>query len=571
MIASAMDTDRRPQQPANPAPELPPQWQRRRLRRWLAELPVADLHRTAHLLHAALIQLRQSKLPPAKRFACIELLRPHVKYTVEGLQPHIVSAEFPLPRNATATVTLVQALLRETARCYHTFSLEKLQGEKTLNLRTLAIAIARSLHYSGLLLMESYATFQDPPPGLWRRIHTLYQLADSEQLTERNVEEPESPNGKTTVSRCYKHILLFAAAHPYGLAPEGTRQLYRSLARWANYLQLAPEPGTPLLRAKLWVDTGSDIPPTPVTGQPSAAGRVYLLSTDALKPELEKYLQPRRPRWRFWQPEERPADACLLEKVSFAVMARPTRQPADGQLHAVTGLLQANRHLSFVNGLDDRLTGASMRFQTPPPKAAVKHRRSSPSSPSRHTDAISEKNSPPLVSRWRIVNTCERGYCLHADLKQPIKVQIGDIIALKQRIDGAPKWELATIKWARFSDRHGLRIGVHVLGADPVPAITWPLSRNRTAQPPNRSLILLNPYDVHGTPTLVTPRLGYTPQRQVLLKSLEGQTEVTLLDEVESDGLFSQYAFRAPASTASKETAVTTGKARPDRAKSDDG
>ncbi len=90
----------------------------RDLKRWIAELPKANLGETARLLYQALGELNQLLTPSENRLQLLELIRPEVYYVCKHLERHFLNQSVVLDERPRKVANLCQALQNHLAIGY---------------------------------------------------------------------------------------------------------------------------------------------------------------------------------------------------------------------------------------------------------------------------------------------------------------------------------------------------------------------------------------------------------------------------------------------------------------------
>ncbi|MHB8253116.1 MAG: hypothetical protein ACYDEV_05335 [Acidiferrobacter sp.] len=183
-------------------------WRERRIRAWVRALPTAEPVRAVGLLVQSVRALNSSVLDPATRvalLACYE--EPTMNLAIALLKPQAESAG----------AALVTVLHSEIAHGYQM----ALSPELRLDLRQQAVLGA--LSQLGGVVRAAYRAYLPTPPGLWRRVHTLFRAAGS--ATE-------------SIERSYVAILLLGLADPYGLPAGGIDVVWRIIREIGHYAVL---------------------------------------------------------------------------------------------------------------------------------------------------------------------------------------------------------------------------------------------------------------------------------------------------------------------------------------------
>ena len=87
----------------------------RDLKRWIANLPKANIGETARQLYQGLSELNQLLTPSDNRLQMLELLRPEVYYVCKHLERHFLHQSIVLDERSRKIANLCQALQNHLA------------------------------------------------------------------------------------------------------------------------------------------------------------------------------------------------------------------------------------------------------------------------------------------------------------------------------------------------------------------------------------------------------------------------------------------------------------------------
>jgi hypothetical protein len=540
---------------------------------WLKDLPIANLGETSRALYEALREVNGLQIKSSARIEFLERVGAQVNYAVQGLSKHYPPREFPLPAKSRKIAELSLTLLREMAGGYHIVIQSALTGTRTDD-KTLALAIYRSLRYSGSLLTEVFGIYEPSPAGLWKVAHGLYLAAEARGIASLPVPDPERAGTKrATVIDAYKQLLLLAAAGPYKMRHNEAADAYALLERLTPYTQLAAPNAPAAADVTFLVEMNSDAPPRPLVKGAEPRGDARALVTAGLQTVLEENeAGAKRSWWRPWRKAQVQSDPELLRRIVISLGALPKRQfsrlpvGSRNQVHVMIGLNHigktlAEHHGMKVNAADDpaarfvsREVGsaeaktddvwdlvfpAELLSKSNKPKAAQ-----TPEAPVREAaDA----------QHWRLVNMSAGGYCLLSDPGQSARAHVGELIALRELTDSASKsWQLCVIRWMKHVPGEGLQLGVQVLGPTPLPVLVNTGDHDGVNE--RQALLLPEIIAVEQPPTLILPCLqSWAPGRKVKLSALGSDSEIVLGGQLEATSSFVQFAFRAGGADASSQ------------------
>lgn len=164
-----------------------PSWRERRLQEWLAALPAAEPMRALGMVAQSVRAVNAAVMDPTLRIALLG------RY--EEAAMNLVSALCKV-RGGCSGASLVTLMHSEIAQGYQMALIPELGAERRQQ------AILGAMRQLGEVVRAAYRAYIPAPPGLWRRIHALFQAADTPS---------------DTLSDVYIGILLLGLADPYAL------------------------------------------------------------------------------------------------------------------------------------------------------------------------------------------------------------------------------------------------------------------------------------------------------------------------------------------------------------------
>ena len=166
-----------PEQQA-PAKDATPQHPRK-LRKWLAGLPHANMGEVTRMVYSAVRDLNRQKMPNKYRIEDMELLRETVRHVFGNLEKHFINRTLPLPEKSQKIVKLNQALLQEMTYGYKIIVFEAANKvDKKVDIKTQNLAILRAVRYMSELLLRASEIYEPCPAGTWYDLHQLYSYAE---------------------------------------------------------------------------------------------------------------------------------------------------------------------------------------------------------------------------------------------------------------------------------------------------------------------------------------------------------------------------------------------------------
>jgi len=539
-------------------------YRRKAVDAWLNGLPAANLDETGRAIAAALAELNRLQLRPSKRLWLLERIDPRLDDIIPALRRHYPPRELPLPAKHRFVAELALALLREMAIGYDIVIRDALSGPSVVRGKRLALALFHAIDYYGRLLLELYNLYLPLPTDLWRALHRLYLTAERRRLHNRAIHDRElGRRGRSTIAIRYRRLLLLAITDPYRLRPGEALDAYTVLAPWARHCRLLPRTTAPA-GAAYYVNLYSDAGPLSAD-RVDAKGHCRALDTAPLQRLVEKALAPRR--WWRRTPLALPEDAELRQRLLRVFVPAPQRRfsrlPLNGQAQVVTGLPAICRQLARELGLpladgDRPAPRFSSRDVVPAGQKTndvwdLIYTGELTKSDRREEVATAPPSAKPtadqrdLSAEWRLLNISPGGYGLTMDGNRSARVQVGELVALRETAAMHNGWQIGVVRWLKQTPTEGVQLGVQVLGARPLP-IT--LETETPGGHTRRTIqgVLLPAVAAVGQPvTAIAPALQFTGTSRTRLVGAGGTVEIEPTQVIENNGIFCQFAFRAPA------------------------
>ncbi len=326
----------------------------RAVRRWVAELPPANLDEMAQRLWHALAEVNHLAISPSRRLHLLEAFGPKAVLALGHLRRQYANQPLPLGSAAERAARQATDLLRELMRGYRTV-LRQVAPDKAITRwrrlwfgHALHAALHRFIHYGGHLLTVFQAIHRDAPPGLWKRVNRFYYLAEANGYAKARLPLPGESRQRTTPGEEYRRLLLSALLPADGLSPAQYGELAASLAEWVRLTRLTRPPFRPGEQRHV-VRLSRDSGPLGISGIDEAV-RTSPNSRGLRLVELEKVLKKRLARGgrgRFWRRESplSPETLRFLADNWCSEHQRTERRHADGGAAEVIVGLAALNHL----------------------------------------------------------------------------------------------------------------------------------------------------------------------------------------------------------------------------------
>lgn len=535
------------------------------LRRWLDELPKANLGETARRLYLALQELNRLQTSPATRLQLLALLQPELHFICTQLERQLRSPVVILDARRQQIAALWHTLQQQLARAAKLTAGEALRlpaGDEQRALAAHALRLALQALYQ--LLCQHHLLYTSPSQGFWLELHQLYRLADSQQLTREAL--PASAEPTPAIEQSYLACLLLACARANQVRPHAILLLTEMLPAWSRLARLQPATAPDSLFA---FAPATDSPPRYTRLlQGEAAEQLLGLSLEPLVGVLQEYLAldpAQRQRSRLAIPAG--LDDDLLRHLCSAWSAPSERSfrrlPGNGSIGACLGisalhyqLAGQRRFADFLQLREDQISADFQRHhraRDPWAKAFDAARNEELlRRPHRHIDYVPGNSAAPASQPERteyprhqlaVINHSPGGYCLGWDGSSPEQLQTGDLIGLQH--PGEDRWHIALIRWIRQPRGSGLQLGIELLAPRAQPCSLRAVQADGKPGQHLRALLIGAIPALGRPPMLIAPHLPFQQGQRVLLH-LDGRDQrIQLTRRQVLSGSFNQFEYRS--------------------------
>ena len=161
----------------------------RDLKRWIANLPKANIGETARQLYQGLSELNQLLTPSDNRLQLLELLRPEVYYVCKHLEQHFLHQSIVLDERSRKIANLCQALQSHLAIGYKQIVVRITPKFSKDRAPLLTQALQRAIHCLNGPLIRATKLYCPVPEGLWLELHQLYRIACAHRLQHTSLRD----------------------------------------------------------------------------------------------------------------------------------------------------------------------------------------------------------------------------------------------------------------------------------------------------------------------------------------------------------------------------------------------
>lgn len=481
--------------------DLDEEYDHKRFKQWIADLPIGDVSKTARALHQEIKRHNRLEMSPVERFGAVRLMLPALGFVLERLWAHISSKPIPLSKEGRLVARLHLELLMGVVLAYKTilsqFHDDTFTGH-LLHKRARTESVRYALYFLGEILLHEYSIYQAGPKFVWKEMHGIYYYAVSNEL-QRNEKEYGADDliGHMSIDDIYKRTLLLALADPGSLLRGEIMRVNDALIEWVPRVALVPVTDEVSVPSVFIVDATRDAPP--FVAEASVRGRVrigWFLLTDGLIVVLEREIGAIRDRPLN---EIRPVELVtaglyskLKKRWGREIALREERARGSGAVEVACGLeslhwlfggwrLGQNIASDFVSeghsedekhghevhtieqdefiiDADAELVAAITAGSVPPDRAEREETESD----------LSQTESQPRVERCLCANRSRRGYHLAWTGQGDSKARVGDLVGVNPGgdMDAGGSWRLGVIRWIQAQTSGRMDFGIELISGD---------------------------------------------------------------------------------------------------------
>lgn len=536
------------------------------IQQWIESLPLTRINFASAVLYSALPELARLQTDGDSHIKLLEIVRPVAQSCIGALAHTFINQPLILPTHALKAATVAQALQKHLCNAYLGALRDALASDSSQEI--VALAIHRALTGFGLLLLRSYQLYTPALSQLWIEIHTLYRLAETQQLLHIPVGDPLTGHRQVkTVEQAYVRILLLAVARPNQLRQQDMASIYLALETLCAQTKVLPH------------TAGSPSSNHYVVLLDSAQPPVYRARLDLYESEEVRELDARELIHTLSINSKGggdiPLNPALASHLANA-LAKPAqrvfeRQHREGQLEVSVGLSNAHFHCAdgtpfslFTDpdsGLDmDNSSegifkhhGLSLKPEKnaeDPWGEAFEVARPGPTHTGGDTSIIEDHLRRDALERYRgqhpiitlaIADASASGYGLELNEQTTVALKSGDILTVRE--PGRVKWAIAAVRWVRRG-KTNTHLGIQVLAPQAQPAAAAIIQKTGDYAEYQRALILPALRMLGQSETLVTNAISFQEGHKIkLLRGGQVRT-AQLIKRIFTTGTISQFTFK---------------------------
>ncbi|WP_339432307.1 molecular chaperone [Pseudomonas sp. EA_65y_Pfl2_P78] len=537
----------------------------RDLKRWIADLPKANIGETARLLYQGLGELNLLLTPSDNRLQLLELLRPEVYFVCQHLERHFLHQAIMLEERSRKISNLCQALQGHLAIGYKQIVLRiapKYSKDRAALVSQTLQRAAHALKAQGVRAAQLYSS---PPEHLWFELHQLYRIACQLQLQQRQVHDDlASLSTELSLEQTYIAALLLGCARCNQLRQNQIARLAEVIEPWSALLKLHPgSPDEGLFAISAELDAGPRYRNMFRSEQKNA-----LLGFDPqpLVNVIEAFLQRQDTSTPLPVPAGLSFDTLQHLHATWGQAAERSFQRTVGQgsLTVCVGMSALHFYLGGERTFSEllKLPGAraanfssavtqgekdswSQAFDAAPQSKADEFLPYEEIQYDQLVEDDSSTDSTPHYPTYAlpVINHSPGGYCLGWPKEVPVELQTGEMLGIQDSTNQG--WSIAVIRWIRQVRGSGTQMGIELVAPHAQPC-GLQLVRSRDDHSHYlRGLLLPQISSIDLPATLLAPRLPFQEGSKVLINTLGEEHPAGLDRRVASTHSFNQFAYRS--------------------------
>ncbi|MGN7936290.1 molecular chaperone [Pseudomonas sp. 22447] len=534
----------------------------RDLKRWIANLPKANIGETARLLYQAIGELNLLLTTSDNRLQLLELLRPEVYYVCKHLERHFLHQAIVLDDRSRKIVNLCQALQSQLAMGYKQI-VARISPKFTKDrARLLSTALQRAMHALDGPLMRATELYSPVPEGLWLDLHQLYRIACQHRLQHQSInDELASQVQQLSPEQSYVVALLLGASRSNQLRQGQIARLAEALEIWSQWIKLDPATSATSLFA---VAPGLDVGPRyrskfRAEQQPSLLGFDPQPLVRAIAVHLQQPTDHTLP-----VPGGMSTDTLQHLQAAWgeAVERSFQRTEGNGTLTLCVGMSALHYYLGGKRSFSEILktpNARKARFEVSQSKPHDTWNQAFDAAPAGDSDLLPyeeiEYPANPTDDEGSgsdhqqhfptydlpIINHSPGGYCLGWPKEVPEQLQAGEVVGIRDATDQV--WSIAVVRWIRQVRNGAMQMGIELVAPYAQPC-GLQLVREQDQQGHYlRGLLLPEISAIDLPPTMIAPRLPFQEGQRVLINTNGQERRAGLDRRVTSTHSFNQFAY----------------------------
>ncbi|WP_242487241.1 molecular chaperone [Pseudomonas sp. TH15] len=536
----------------------------RDLKRWIANLPKANIGETARQLYQGLSELNQLLTPSDNRLQLLELLRPEVYYVCKHLERHFLHQAIVLDERSRKIANLCQALQSHLAIGYKQIVMRIAPRFSKDRAPLLATALQRIAHALKGQLVRATQLYSPAPEHLWFELHQLYRTACELQLQQRRLHDDlASLTTELSLEQTYIAALLLGSARCNQLRQNQIARLAEVLEPWSALLKLhSGRSDAGLFAISPEIDAGPRY--RTMFRSEQQAGLVGFDPQPLVK-TLEAHLIHQDTSTPLPIPTGLSFDTLQHLHASWGEAAERSfqRTVGAGNLTVCVGMSALHFYLGGERTFSELLKHPGARaanFSSAVAKgekdswsqafdaAPQSNEQFLPYEEIQYDHLVEDDSSTDSTPHYPtyalpVVNHSPGGYCLAWPGAVPAELQAGEMVGIED--SAGQGWSIAVVRWIRQVRGGGTQMGIEQVAPYAEPC-GLQLVRTRDDHSQYLRGLLLPAISAIDLPaTLLAPRLPFQEGNKVLINTNGHERRAGLDRRVSSTNSFNQFAYRS--------------------------
>ncbi|MFQ5643206.1 MAG: hypothetical protein ACE5FQ_05840 [Thiogranum sp.] len=473
----------------------------KRLKKWLASLPVLNAGDSLRRVLDALEPLNEQRLDADKRLRLMAIYQATVKRLYDSAEPLRLRQQPLSQQQRQATVDNVERLCLATANGFK-IAIKEIHaaGVQSRDSERFGRVLRWAVQQLAAALLHSYRFYRPEPPFVFLELNQLYRLARHHGVQD-NTGAAQDGNASNSLAAIYQAICLLSLTDPFSAGEGQVDRYFRSLLQFVPGTRIVPGnswQGTP--EGLFYIDLQSDCRPRHcvLLESPVAGDDPHILDARIPLQRMHRTLAALSADRRGKRIETSLLRA-LLPEVAPRDRRRSERRSAGHWIEVVVGL----------EAVCDYMTRC-------------------------------QRGEQAQATRWRVQDSSEQGYRLAWGESAASVLQVGDLVCVVADSEEQKRtFRLLVVRWVCDERDKGTELGVEKLAGMPNPVRVEVSGESGSRQ----ALFLSSTGARDSAARLVTPPEMYSENRSLLLHVGERAVPVCCTVRVEQGPGFDCFEF----------------------------
>ncbi|HHJ15532.1 MAG TPA: hypothetical protein ENJ80_02430 [Gammaproteobacteria bacterium] len=401
----------------------------RRLKQWLASLPVLNTGESLRKVLAALEPLNEQRLDSERRLRLLKLYRASIKDLYDAAEPVRLRQQSLSRRQRQEAVDNVERLCLAVANGFK-IVIKEMHAAGVRDTARFGQVLRWAVQQLSAALLHSFRFYRPEPPFVFLELNQLYCLARHHGLHETTGARNGDAAGHS-LAAIYQAACLLSVADPFSLEEGQAEAYFQALLQVADGVRIIPGnswQGVP--EGLFFIDLQSDSRPRHcvLLESPVSGDEPHILDARKALQRMHRTLAALPANRRSQRPETSLLKALLPEV--------PSRDKRRSERH------DDGRWVELVVGLDAISEWIQAR----------------------------QRGAQPETARWQVKDASAEGYALVWDESAASLLQVGDLLCLVADSEQEqPAFQLLVVRRVQDGREQGTELGVEKLVGMPNP------------------------------------------------------------------------------------------------------